>query len=97
MAESNIQIIERIKESYYRLKNLYEEQKAINQKLKTENEKIIAEIDEKKDRILNLEAELNKIKLAHALIGESDNKQDAKQKINKMVREIDKCIALLNK
>ncbi len=37
------------------------------------------------------------LKIATQLVSENDDKREAKQKINFLVREIDKCIALLNK
>ena len=35
--------------------------------------------------------------IAKALIGSEEDSHEAKQKINRIVREIDKCIALLNR
>jgi len=53
-------------------------------------------IENQKNTIKNLE-ESNKIaKLAQAISQESENTSDVKSKINELVREIDKCMALLN-
>ena len=39
----------------------------------------------------------NKLKLAKRLLASSGDSHDAKIKINRIVREIDKCVALLNR
>jgi len=37
------------------------------------------------------------LKVANQLLSENEDNREAKQKINSLIREIDKCIALLNK
>ena len=44
-----------------------------------------------------LEHRYNNLKLAKMLVASEDENKDAKNRIQKLVREIDKCIALLNK
>ncbi len=44
-----------------------------------------------------LEQKYENVKLAKMLVASDDDNKDAKNKIQKLVREIDKCIALLNK
>jgi len=43
-----------------------------------------------------LEEKVNKIQLAEAFKSSSTDVKEAKQKIGKIIKEIDKCIALLN-
>jgi chromosome segregation ATPase len=71
-----------------------------------ENEKKLLE-----EKILNLKKEIEmleqekselsrrneQLKVATQLSSQNEERQEAKQKINFLVREIDKCIALLNK
>jgi hypothetical protein len=45
----------------------------------------------------DLDHRYNTLKLAKSLTGDGKDSQDAKLKINRIVREIDKCIALLNR
>jgi hypothetical protein len=70
--------------------------------VKQENELLLAQISElklqnrqKDERILELVEKQNLIKMARALPTE-ESRKDVKLKINDMVREIDKCISLLN-
>jgi len=60
-----------------------------------ENNNLKKVIEEKNIFVENLKEEIPKIKLAKSL--ESvEGSNDAKVKINELVREIDKCIGLLN-
>ena len=47
--------------------------------------------------IKELETKYERIKLSGALLGEGENAVEAKKKITELVREIDRCVALLNK
>lgn len=51
-----------------------------------------------KDReMIALKSQFEQLKLAKAIVASSGNVQDARQMVGKIVREIDKCIALLNR
>ena len=81
-------------------------QQFFNEFTSVENEK--AELEE---NVLNLKHEIEvlqqekselshkieQLRLATHLLSGVDKNREAKQKINKLVRDIDKCIALLNK
>lgn len=63
-----------------------------------------AEIGELKEQLRQKTAEMDalqdkfeKLKLAKTLSGDSEQKRDAKLMIHKMLREVDRCIALLNR
>jgi hypothetical protein len=71
-----------------------------------ENEKIVLEknvlnlkheIELLKKEKLELSQKIEQLRLATHILSGVDENREAKQKINKLVREIDKCIALLNK
>jgi chromosome segregation ATPase len=68
-----------------------------NVELKSENEAIKHNLQDHDNKIKELEIKYERIKLAGALIGEGDNAAEAKKKINELVREIDRCAALLNR
>lgn len=82
----------------YKLQKLVEKSKRYedeNRRLTAENEELQNTILEKNQIINKLKDELQKVKLARSI--ESDEgSSDAKLKINELVREIDKCIGLLN-
>jgi phage shock protein A len=57
-------------------------------------ERMLLERDEK---IKELETRYERIKLTGALLGEGENAPEAKKKITELVREIDRCVALINR
>jgi chromosome segregation ATPase len=68
-----------------------------NVELKNENESIKSILQERNDKIKELETKYERIKISGALMGEGENAVEAKKKINELVREIDRCVALLNR
>jgi chromosome segregation ATPase len=64
--------------------------------LKEENEFLQNKFSESKSKIVDLEERNKVLKLAKSLSGDSGKATDVKLKINELVREIDKCIALVN-
>ena len=79
------------------LVNNFNSLKVENINLKTRNEALNSELLNRDDEMKELEKKYERIKLSGALLGEGENASEAKRKINELVREIDKCIALLNK
>jgi len=53
-------------------------------------------IEQLNERYVVLEHKYENVKMAKMLIATEDDNKNAKNKIQKLVREIDKCIALLN-
>jgi chromosome segregation ATPase len=72
------------------IKSDYEELKLLNEALETK-------LGESEKKIKELEIKNERFRLSGALLGEGENAGEAKRKINELVREIDKCIALLNR
>jgi vacuolar-type H+-ATPase subunit D/Vma8 len=77
---------------------------ARNESLKQEKDHLKGKIGDLEQTISQLREENNlleqkykNLKLAKMLTASDDENKDAKSKIQKIVREIDKCIALLNK
>lgn len=68
-----------------------------NVELKNENESIKHILQERNEKIQELETKYERIKISGALMGEGENAVEAKKKINELVREIDRCVALLNR
>ena len=75
---------------------------ARQKKLREENEKLTNDInqlktinEEQKQVIKGLEEKIRVLKIART-VGVREDNSDVKAKINELVREIDKCIGLLN-
>jgi predicted nucleic acid-binding Zn-ribbon protein len=65
--------------------------------LKNGNELLKERLYEREIKIKELETKYERIKLSGALLGEGENAFEAKKKITELVREIDRCVALLNR
>jgi chromosome segregation ATPase len=77
--------------------NKYNNLKTGYEDLKTGNEALKNQLQERAARIKELELKYERIKLSGALLGDGENAGEAKKKITELVREIDKCVALLNR
>ena len=65
--------------------------------LKNGNEVLKATLQDREEKMKELEIKYERIKLSGALLGEGENALEAKKKITELVREIDRCVALLNR
>jgi predicted nucleic acid-binding Zn-ribbon protein len=65
--------------------------------LKTEKEALKISLQEREVEIKDLEKKYERVKLSGALLGEGENASEARRKITELVREIDRCVALLNR
>ncbi len=65
--------------------------------LKNANEELRVVLRERDNKIKDLESRYERAKLSGALLGDGENATEAKRKINELVREIDRCVALLNR
>ena len=68
-----------------------------NQRLLGENSELLDTIKLKDYEVKDLHSKYENLKLAKQLVSGGEDTHDAKLKVNRIVREIDKCIALLNK
>ncbi len=75
----------------------YRDLKEKNEELNKINRELINKLRENEDKIRLLEERNERIKISGALLGSGENAVEAKKKINELVREIDRCVALLNR
>jgi len=55
-------------------------------------------LSENKTEVETLKTKYENLRLAGAILAESDgNSNEARQRLNRIIREIDQCIALLNR
>jgi predicted nucleic acid-binding Zn-ribbon protein len=65
--------------------------------LRTVNEGLKTKLQEREVKIDELGIKYERVKLSGALLGDGENASEAKKKIADLVREIDRCVALLNR
>lgn len=96
MSVEQAEIIEGIRLKIQSVKSMLQQQKEENDQLKKQNEDLQLTIQQKQSLIDELEQNNQKLSLVKGIMADDEN-QDAKIQINRIVREIDKCIALLNR
>jgi len=93
--ESQI-IIQKLKGHIEQIISKYELALSENISLKEELEKYKTDLDNKNNKIKELEQKVELMQLGDAFKASSEDVKEAKKKIARIVREIDKCISMLN-
>jgi hypothetical protein len=75
----------------------YKRLKAEVEELLIENKGLKISLKDKEEEVKEIEKKYEKLKLTGALLGDGGNARESKQRIGELVREIDRCIALLNR
>ena len=97
MSVDQVYIIDDLKQKFQVLRDRLEVQGSSNVKLSEDNQNLVDKLKQQEEEINELKKQNNTLKLAKAFRAESEESQEAKLQINRIVREIDKCIALLNR
>ena len=88
-------MIDKVKEKIQKLIAAYEAERAERVRLETELEKSESQNKEYRKQITELERTIDNLRLADAFkAGNADN-TEARKKIDKLIKEIDKCITLM--
>jgi len=96
MTEREVEELILLKRKVEELVGRYEETERDLVSLRSEKEELEKELHEKEEELIELEEKYNKLQLSGAIKGDEESTRLARKRINKLVREIDKCIALLN-
>ncbi len=97
MSAEQTQLIEGIRQKIQSAKIRLKEQQDENIRLKKKYEDLQLSIQQKQLLIEELEQKNQKLSLVKGIMADGEGTQDARVQINRIVREIDKCIALLNR
>jgi hypothetical protein len=97
MSASHPDTFEQLQIRIRQVVELYRKERTENEQLKKKSIDLEERLKLDDNRLNDLEEKYNKLKISKALIASSNDVHDAKLKVNRMVREIDKCIALLNR
>ena len=90
-------IIDSLEIKINKLISLYNVTKQEKEIIVNENENLKNEFAKKQEVVKELEEKIKVIKISNLVSSDDEDKKKTKQKINEYVREIDRCIALLNK
>ncbi len=67
-----------------------------NSKLREKTAALEQEIIEQKNVLVKLEEQNKVVKIAKAVTDDDEDRKEQRKRLNELVREVDKCIALLN-
>ncbi len=96
MESSKDQLLIRLKEKVETIVSLLEGSEEECVRLRMEKHQLSEQLRLKATAFEELERRYENLKLAKAILSTGGSSHDAKIKVNRIVREIDKCIALLN-
>jgi vacuolar-type H+-ATPase subunit I/STV1 len=97
MSAEQAELLEGIKQKIQTLKVRLQEQQEENLRLKQLYDELKKSVQQKQSQINELELKNQKLSLVKGIMADGEETQDARLQINRIVREIDKCIALLNR
>jgi len=92
------EVVENIEKKVLKIISLYRSSRSEKEEILLMNEKLKSDLNEKNNLIKSLEEKIKLLRITKSVATqESEINKESRQKINEYVREIDKCIALLNK
>lgn len=98
MVDPDTEMVVELGKRIDRLAELYRNARRENEMLRNEVSQLTRQLKEAVDSKAELEEQFNNVKMGKVLEGSSsEDVQQTKNRINQIVREIDKCIALLNR
>ena len=91
-------LVENIEKKVSKLIQLYQSVQKEKEEIQTENNKLESDLFDKDETIKKLEEKIKLLRITKSVSAQDNERnKESRQKINEYVREIDKCIALLNK
>ena len=91
------QMLEEIRDNIMKLIALYESERAGREALAREIEQKNAEINSYRKQISDLERQVDNLKLTEAFTAPAGSSSAAREKIDRLITEMDRCISLLEK
>lgn len=97
MINPNIDLVVKLEEKIDQLVERYRAEKEETKMLRGRIDQLTNQLEQAASSYASLEDSFNKLKMARTLEASSEDVRETKLRINQIVREIDKCIALLNR
>lgn len=97
MINPNIELVIKLEEKIDQFVERYRAEKEENKMLRGRIGQLTDQLSKASTSYSLLEENYNKLKMAKTLEFSSEDVRETKNRINQIVREIDKCIALLNR
>lgn len=97
MVNPNIDLVVKLEEKIDLLVERYRTEKEENRMLRGQITQLTRQLEEASSSHASLEEKFNNLKISKSLEVSSEDVHETRVRINQIVREIDKCIALLNR
>ena len=97
MVNPNLDIVVKLEQKIDKLVESYKSEKEENKMLRTQIAQLSSQLEQSASSYALLQEEYDKLKIAKTIAASGADVRETKQRINQIVREIDKCIALLNR
>ena len=88
-------MLDTLKQPIVKLIAAYETEKSERERLTKELEAVSVQNETYRKQIIELERQIDNLKLSEAFKGTAGNGTEAKKKVNALLKEIDKCIKLI--
>ena len=88
-------MIEKLRQRIQQLISAYETERQERKRLEIELEKSLTQNKACKEQITELKREIDNLKLKQAFMADSADNTQARKKIDKLIKEIDRCISLM--
>ena len=88
-------MLEKVKQNIRKLIAAYEAEKMERTRLQSALDQVLAQNEAYRKQITELERQIDNLKLAEAFKADGAGSPEAKKKINSLMKEIDRCITLL--
>ncbi|MDR0566730.1 MAG: hypothetical protein LBG47_06815 [Prevotellaceae bacterium] len=86
-----------LSDKFEQLVSLYETTRIACDKMQQDNQSLKERGQEQESKLMELEEKNKRLLITQAFAAANGNSEEAKEKISKIVRDIDKCITLLTK
>lgn len=88
-------MLDNIRQQFVRLISLYEKERDERIRLTEENMRLSELCEARGKQIAELERKIDNLNLTTAFVGSQTDMSESKKKIDSLVREIDRCISLM--
>ena len=88
-------MLEKVKQNIRKLIAAYEAEKMERTRLQSALDQVLAQNEAYRKQITELERQIDNLKLAEAFKADGAGSPEARKKINSLLKEIDRCITLL--
>ena len=88
-------MLEKVRQNIRKLIAAYEAEKMERTRLQSALDQVLAQNEAYRKQITELERQIDNLNLSGAFMGNAGNSIEAKKKVNALLKEIDKCIKLI--